>query len=298
MRKQAQPLTVEQEDRLWTSGVFNLNSGWGLTYAVFWYNCKLFGLRGGDEHRALRREQFEVGSDGNGRFIRFMGRSCKNVQGGLRQRKVQCKDLRIYARPELGDRCVVDLYNHYFSFIPITGDFYRKPIGDSPPKFSKQVIGKNKLGTLVKEMCLRAGFSGNYTNHSGKVTCATQLFENNIDEQLIMRQTGHCSRAVRNYKRPGVQHDQLVSSVLQPPAKSVKREPLSECWMPPPQNFTLPQYTQHLPPQPVCQSECWMPPPQPVSQSECWKPPPQPVSQKENRFTLPGGVVLNFHFGN
>ncbi len=73
VRKQAQPLSVEQEDLLWTSGVFSLNSGWGLTYAVFWYNCKLFGLRGGDEHRALKREQFEVGSDGNGRFIRFMG---------------------------------------------------------------------------------------------------------------------------------------------------------------------------------------------------------------------------------
>ncbi len=144
-------------------------------------------------------------------------------------------------------------------------------------------------------MCLRAGFSSYYTNHSGKVTYATQLFENNIDEQLIMRQTGHRSGAVRNYKRPGVQHDQLVSSVLQPLAKSVKREPLSECWMPPPQNFTLPQYTLHPPPQPVSQSvgwpppqpvsqsQCWKPPPQPVSQSECWKPPPQPVSQKENR---------------
>ncbi len=90
---------------------------------------------------------------------------------------------------------------------------------------------------------------------------------------------GHRSHAVINYKWPNVQHDQLVSSVLQsppqyqfpkecwkpppqnfsllqqyhqlvlpvlePPSKTVKREPLSECWKPPPQNFTLPQYTQH-----------------------------------------------------
>ncbi len=230
VRKQAEPLTPEQEDTLWSSGIFSLDSGWGLTYAVFWYNCKLFGLRGGDEHRQLQREQFEIGSDGVGRFVRFMGRSCKNVQGGLKQRKVQTKDLRIYARPDLEERCVVDMYNHYFAFIPMTGDFYRKPIGDNPPKYSKQVLGKNKLGTLVKEMCTRAGFTGNYTNHSGKVTCATQLFASNIDEQLIMRQTGHRSQAVRAYKRPGAEHEVAVSSVLQPPP-SKKRLPLSESGM-------------------------------------------------------------------
>ena len=59
-----------------------------------------------------------------------------------------------------------------------------------------------------------------YTNHSGKVTCATELFAHNVDEQLIMRQTGHHSSAVRAYKRPGVAHDMLVSAILQPPKKS------------------------------------------------------------------------------
>jgi len=67
----------------------------------------------------------------------------------------------------------------------------------------------------VKEMCERAGFSGRHTNHSRKVTCATELFAHNVDEQLIMRQTGQLccegiqvssavSSAVRAYKRPGV----------------------------------------------------------------------------------------------
>ncbi len=45
VRKQAEPLTREQEDVLWSKGIFSLTSGWGLAYAVFWYNCKLFGLR-------------------------------------------------------------------------------------------------------------------------------------------------------------------------------------------------------------------------------------------------------------
>ena len=34
-------------------------------------------------------------SDDNGKFIRFVGKSCKNWQGGLHQRKIQPKDLHI-----------------------------------------------------------------------------------------------------------------------------------------------------------------------------------------------------------
>ena len=52
-RRQAQPLSVEQEETLWEKGIFCLNTGEGIMYAVFCYNCKLFGLRGGDEHRNL-----------------------------------------------------------------------------------------------------------------------------------------------------------------------------------------------------------------------------------------------------
>ncbi len=37
------------------------------------------------------------------------------------------------------------------------------------------MIGKNKLGGLVKKMCSKAGFTGNFNNHSGKVTCATEV---------------------------------------------------------------------------------------------------------------------------
>ena len=111
-------------------GVFNFSSEWGLTYAIFWYNCKLFGLRGGDEHWSLTREQFMVGFDQTGRFLSFNGRSSKNVQGGLKQRKVQCKDLKIYSRPEFGECCVVDLFNHYFGYVPKEAPFYRKPVGD------------------------------------------------------------------------------------------------------------------------------------------------------------------------
>ena len=40
----AEPLTPVQENKLWEKGIFSHDTGWGLLYAVFWYNCKLFGM--------------------------------------------------------------------------------------------------------------------------------------------------------------------------------------------------------------------------------------------------------------
>ena len=140
-----------------------------------------------------------------------MGRSSNNVQGGLKQRSVKTKDLNIYAKPELGEHCVVDIFSTYMACIPPTGPFYRRPVkGSSPPRFSLQVIGKHTLGTIVKRFCSEAGFEGNFSNHSGKVTCATTLFMHNFDEQLIQRHTGHQSNAVRVYKRPSQAHDVAI----------------------------------------------------------------------------------------
>ena len=216
--KQAQPISPEMENKLWQKKIFSRETGEALTNIVFWYSSKMFGLRAADEHRELEVSQFSIATDENGKFIRFLGRTCKNWQGGLHQRNIKPKDLKIYAKPELGERCAVSIFQYYLDLIPSVGRFYRRPLTGSPARYSAQVIGKNKLSLIVRKFCDKAGFKGTYTNHSGKVTCATELFNNNIDEQLIMKQTGHRSQdAVRKYKRPSVQHDIQVSDILQPP---------------------------------------------------------------------------------
>ncbi|CAH1242695.1 Hypp6952 [Branchiostoma lanceolatum] len=88
------------------------------------------------------------------------------------------------------------------------------------PKFSLQVVGKNTLETYIKSMCTKAGVfmeGRNLTNHSGKVTCAAQMFAAGFDEQTIMSRTGHKSSAVRTYKRQSSSLLQEVSGSLQPP---------------------------------------------------------------------------------
>ena len=60
---------------------------------------------------------------------------------------------------------------------------------------------------------------GNYTNHSGKRTCATQLYLAGVDEQDIMARTGHRSeKAVRKYKQTCPTFRKRVSKVLDPPS--------------------------------------------------------------------------------
>ncbi|MCW4264426.1 MAG: tyrosine-type recombinase/integrase [Candidatus Thiodiazotropha endolucinida] len=100
------------------------------------------------------------------------------------------------------------------------GDFYKRPLPSSPGnplRYSTQPVGVNKLRTFMKEIAKKGGLNGNYTNHSGKRTCATQLYNAGIQEQEIMARTGHRSEvAVRKYKRTSEGIQKAVSCVLDP----------------------------------------------------------------------------------
>ena len=54
------------------------------------------------------------------------------------------------------------------------GWFYREPLSVGI-RYGKQPLGINTLEGLMKEMCQKAGLMCNYTNHSGKRTCATRM---------------------------------------------------------------------------------------------------------------------------
>lgn len=101
-----------------------------------------------------------------------------------------------------------------------SGVFYRKPLnsdGKDRFRYGKTPLGVNKLSNLMRELCEKGGLIGNYTNHSGKRTCATALYQAGIDEQEIMGRTGHRSNAVRVYKTSNSEIQKNVSNVLNPP---------------------------------------------------------------------------------
>ena len=113
-RKQAEPITPNKEERLWQSGQLGDGSSQSLFSTVFYYNCKLFGMRAMDEHRSLKCSQFSVGYEGNLRYIEFTGRSSKTLAGGLRQRNIDSKCIRHYSTVSR-ERCLHALYGKYLS---------------------------------------------------------------------------------------------------------------------------------------------------------------------------------------
>ena len=124
--------------------------------------------------------------------------------------------------------------------VPSTGRFYRKVLPSRESgniRFGSQPIGINTVSKYPKTMCLAVNININFegrrfSNHSGRVTCATRLYESgNFDEQMIMSRTGHQSTAVRWYKRPSSTLLKSVSDALQSSAiaeTDTKKQKLSK----------------------------------------------------------------------
>ena len=96
--KQAEPIMPEDEQIIWEKGVFGNETAEKLQCTMFFYNCKLFGLRGHDEHHDLDCTQFITGEDTHGKYVEFVGRSTKTYKGGLGQRELANKNIRHYSQ--------------------------------------------------------------------------------------------------------------------------------------------------------------------------------------------------------
>ncbi|XP_071123986.1 uncharacterized protein KIAA1958-like [Mytilus edulis] len=222
--KQADPISQEQELMLWEKEIVGYDSSAALLIGVFFYNCKLFGMRGRIEHHSLDTSQINIGTDDKGKNIQFTETNSKTFKGGLKQKNVENKNIKHYANAS-SDKDLYKLYELYIGHSKSpegNSKFYKRPLRDSL-RFSKQNLGINKLENLMKTICNKAGLSGNFTNHTGKCTCATTMFQSGIVGQTVMSRTGHCSvQGVRKYKRPSDDQLRDISNVLEPNCKSSK----------------------------------------------------------------------------
>ena len=85
----ADPVSPDDEIRLWNSGVMNMSTSKGLSYVVFFYNCKTFEMRGNMEHKYLDACQFTFVSSDEASYIGllFNGWNSKTFNGGLEHRR-------------------------------------------------------------------------------------------------------------------------------------------------------------------------------------------------------------------
>ncbi|XP_032880169.1 uncharacterized protein LOC116975321 [Amblyraja radiata] len=122
VRKQAQPYTEDDEERLWQV-VFHLCDAKSYSYAVYFYVCKVFALCAAKDHHKLTVDQFEFGCDMINEYVEFTGRP-SNPQDSLEKLKII--QTRQYADSP-NPRCIVSLLRRYLSMIPREGSFYRRP---------------------------------------------------------------------------------------------------------------------------------------------------------------------------
>ena len=222
-KRQAEPLTVEEEELLWESGQLGHHSPQALVDTMFFMCGIYFALRSGQEHRMLRFQPSQIElieQPGQRAFLRYTEDISKNNPGGLKGRKNKPKVVIQHENEEEPNRCFVRLYKLYESKCPANrpqNAFYLQPLKKPTADcwYSSNPIGHCTLSGTMARLCKSAGISGFKTNHSLRATTATRLYQAGVDEQLIMERTGHHSiDGVRSYKRTNAEQQENLSDIL------------------------------------------------------------------------------------
>ncbi|XP_005994024.1 uncharacterized protein LOC102346282 [Latimeria chalumnae] len=211
-KRQAQPYSTRDEERLWEL-VFSRGDAKGLTYLMYFYNCKVFGLRSAAEHRGITVDQFAFGKDAVGQFVEFRARSEPSPSG--RPSGAAPDSKRQYADGS-NPRCFVKHLQQYLKLIPKKGPFYRRP-NKGALCYSKQVTGVHTIERFAKEMCEAAGIAGFHSRQSGRVTRAAALFQEGVDGQLTEERASRKRTASRQDQGTPVDQIKMVPDLLQPP---------------------------------------------------------------------------------
>ncbi len=117
-RKQADIITIHQENALWNKGLLGTDTPQKLLDTIVYSIGLNFALRAGQEHRNLRTgptSQLKlIPSDDEGRrYLLYKEDVSKTNCGGLLHRKVEPKVTRAYENAACPERCIVRMYEKY-----------------------------------------------------------------------------------------------------------------------------------------------------------------------------------------
>ena len=183
---QAEPLTPDEEEALWSAGVLGQHSPRALVDTIFYMCGVYFALRSGEEHRALRHypPQIElIEKRGERSYLKYTEDISKNNPGGLKGRKNKPKVVIHHENSDHPERCFVKLFKFYQEKCPPdrkNNAFYLQPLkmyNNDGYWFSVTPIGHSSLANMVARMCTAAGITGYKTNHSLRATAATRLYQ-------------------------------------------------------------------------------------------------------------------------
>ena len=150
-------------------------------------------------------------------------KTCQKITMAPSIKKIHVKKkvVPIYACPEVGERCPVNVLDKYISKLPphaLEHDlFYLRPLQVVPadpmaPWYAAVPVGRDTLQKRFHLMCKQAGIKGNKTNHNLRATGTTELYKSEVPEKLIQERTGHRSlEALRVYEQTSIQQHKAVS---------------------------------------------------------------------------------------
>ncbi len=120
-KRQAEPLTLDEEELLWALGLLGSSSPQALEDTIIFMNGLYFALRSGNEHRLLRSDpcQIElVERNGERPYLHYTEDISKNRPGVLKGRKVKQKIVIHHANEANPERFFIRFFKLYNSLCP------------------------------------------------------------------------------------------------------------------------------------------------------------------------------------
>lgn len=190
-KRQAQAISDDLEKQLWDKGAFRFHHAIGLSNAVFFYTCKVFGIIAGDSLRKLDMKHFKFEEDEHGKYLELSGQfvrsvSCRHYKCGMDPAN---GSIRQYQDVN-NQRCYYNLMVHYFKQIKraqLTGPLFLKPLQDKC--FSNQALGENNLSSKLGHIMKTHEIDGYYTNHSINLAVAVKFSSKGLNLRKLYGST-------------------------------------------------------------------------------------------------------------
>ena len=162
-KKQAEPITSQEENSLWRKGLLGDHNLQVLLDTMVFYCGLYFALRSGSEHRSLQFKQIELVQPKDGKaYLKYVENVSKNNAGGLAHRKLQPRQVEHHANLSNPQRCFVRLYSEFVrrcSEDRKNDSFRLTPL--KKPKmdiwYDRTPVGQNTLRSTVSRLCEAGG---------------------------------------------------------------------------------------------------------------------------------------------
>ncbi|XP_063399089.1 zinc finger MYM-type protein 2-like [Mytilus trossulus] len=217
----ADPLEKEEIEIMYEKNVLGAGNPESLLNTVWLNNGVYFGLRGRQDHSNMLWGDVELKMTSDGKeYLEFTEKSTKTRSG---KNSGDCRKVlpKAFQVPE-DDNCPIKIYKAYRDRRPLDmrepdSRFYLKPLNKPKSEiwYSRQCVGKNKMGTIMKDMASKCDLQGRKVNHSSRKTFGQTLLNGGRPLTEVADLGGWKSiESVKSYVTPSIKQQQMASDTI------------------------------------------------------------------------------------